>query len=78
MAPSASVQLDLPGGGGYGDPLERPAEQVLQDVIDGYVSIAAARDLYRVAIIYLGSDDRLVRMPEHFRVDVEATAVLRS
>jgi N-methylhydantoinase B len=78
VAPSASVQLDLPGGGGYGDPLERTAEQVLQDVIDGYVSIAAARDLYRVAIVYLGSDDRLVRMPEHFRVDVEATTVLRS
>jgi N-methylhydantoinase B len=47
-------------------------------VIDGYVSIAAARDLYRVAIVYAGSEGKLVRLPEHFRVDAEATAALRS
>ena len=27
------------GGGGYGDPLERPAEVVLEDVLDGRVSV---------------------------------------
>lgn len=40
--PDDEVQLCLPGGGGYGDPLARPAEQVLQDVVEGYVSIEAA------------------------------------
>jgi N-methylhydantoinase B len=38
-------RLDTPGGGGYGDPLSRPAEHVLADVREGYVSAeAAARD----------------------------------
>ena len=78
LAPSATVQLDLPGGGGYGDPLERSPEQVLQDVIDVYVSIEAARNLYCVAITYSGSEDQLVRLPEHFRVDGPTTEVLRS
>ena len=38
------------GGGGYGDPLERPAEQVLSDVLDLKVSLAAAREDYGVVI----------------------------
>jgi N-methylhydantoinase B len=78
LAPSASVQLNLPGGGGYGDPLERPPEQVLRDVVDGYVSIEAARSEYRVVVTYSGSQDQMVRLPEHFRVDGPATAALRS
>jgi N-methylhydantoinase B len=38
------------GGGGYGSPLERPAELVAEDVRQGYVSIAAAAELYGVVI----------------------------
>jgi N-methylhydantoinase B len=38
------------GGGGYGDPLERPPEVVLLDVLDGKVSRAAARGSYGVVI----------------------------
>jgi N-methylhydantoinase B len=38
------------GGGGYGSPLERPAELVAQDVRQGYVSIAAAAEHYGVVI----------------------------
>jgi N-methylhydantoinase B len=38
------------GAGGYGDPRQRPAEKVLQDVRRGYVSIAAARNDYGVVI----------------------------
>jgi N-methylhydantoinase B len=38
------------GGGGYGSPLERPAELVQEDVRQGYVSIAAAAELYGVVI----------------------------
>ena len=37
------MQLNLPGGGGYGDPFTRDPEAVLWDVIEGYVSIDAAR-----------------------------------
>lgn len=38
------------GGGGYGDPLERPADDVLADVRNGYVTAAAAYDAYGVVI----------------------------
>ena len=38
------------GGGGYGSPLARPPELVLEDVRQGYVSIAAAAELYGVVI----------------------------
>ena len=38
------------GGGGYGDPLDREPELVHRDVIDGYVSREAARDVYGVVI----------------------------
>ena len=30
------------GGGGYGDPKARPAEEVAADVLDGYLSVEAA------------------------------------
>jgi N-methylhydantoinase B len=38
------------GGGGYGDARERPIEHVLEDVRDGFVSVASAREDYGVAI----------------------------
>ena len=38
------------GGGGYGTPLERPVEEVQEDVKQGYVSLAAAAELYGVVI----------------------------
>ena len=38
------------GGGGYGDPMEREPVAVLEDVIDGYVTRAVARDEYGVII----------------------------
>lgn len=44
------VTLELPGGGGYGPPHEREPELVLDDVRNGYVSAAQARDAYGVAI----------------------------
>jgi N-methylhydantoinase B len=45
------VTIMTPGGGGYGDPLERPAEDVLNDVALGYVSLEAARRDYGVVIV---------------------------
>jgi N-methylhydantoinase B len=38
------------GGGGYGSPLERPVEDVREDVRQGYVSIEAAAELYGVVL----------------------------
>ncbi|MCW5890139.1 MAG: hydantoinase B/oxoprolinase family protein [bacterium] len=38
------------GGGGWGDPLARPAEKVLDDVLDEYVSVEGARRDYGVVL----------------------------
>ena len=77
LAPRDRVQLNLPGGGGYGDPLQRPVELVLNDVINGYVSLEAAERDYGVVIHYLGSQDQLVRPPHLYAIDDVATATLR-
>ena len=55
------------GGGGFGSPLERPAETVRDDVRQGYVSTEAARALYGVAID-----------PETLELDAEATERIRA
>ncbi|MEP7199526.1 MAG: hydantoinase B/oxoprolinase family protein, partial [Chloroflexota bacterium] len=47
--PQTRVQLNLPGGGGYGDPFARDPERVRDDVVNGYVSLAAAERDYGVA-----------------------------
>ena len=39
-----------PCGGGYGDPFERDPQSVLSDVLDGYISAAAAESDYGVLI----------------------------
>jgi N-methylhydantoinase B len=41
-----------PCGGGYGDPLERDAQAVLQDVLDEYVSVENARSQYGVVLAH--------------------------
>jgi N-methylhydantoinase B/oxoprolinase/acetone carboxylase alpha subunit len=44
------VVLSLPGGGGYGNPLERKPGLVARDVADGLVSTERAREVYNVAL----------------------------
>jgi N-methylhydantoinase B len=44
------VRILAPGGGGYGDPLERPTAQVAKDVEDGLVDAEEARAVYGVAM----------------------------
>ena len=63
--PGDIVRITAAGGGGYGPPHERPAEQVLTDVRRGFVSVEGAQRDYGVAI----RDDA---------VDAEATERLRS
>jgi N-methylhydantoinase B len=50
MAPDEVLVNNSGGGGGWGDPLERDEEAVLADVVNGYVSLDAARDDYGVVI----------------------------
>jgi hypothetical protein len=55
-----------PCGGGYGDPLERSAEKVLDDVLDGFCTVEHARTAYGVIVD-----------PVAETVDEVATAALR-
>jgi N-methylhydantoinase B len=62
-----AFRLRSGGGGGYGSPLERPVEDVRNDVRQGYVSVHEAAVLYGVVI-----DD------DTFKVNEGATALLRA
>jgi N-methylhydantoinase B len=56
------VTLNLPGGGGYGPPLEREPARVLEDVRNGYVSAERARIDYGVAVdLDRGTATRITR-----------------
>jgi len=50
LKPGDVVTIDAPGGGGYGNAVEREPEMVLTDVLEGCVSIESARSDYKVAI----------------------------
>jgi N-methylhydantoinase B len=45
-APDAQIHLRAPGAGGYGDPAARDRERLRDDVVNGYVSPAAAAAEY--------------------------------
>lgn len=47
---SERFTLRLPGGGGFYDPFSRDTAAVLNDVLDGFVSVEMARDKYGVVI----------------------------
>ncbi len=77
-APRSRVETALPGGGGYGDPFERDPAAVLDDVLNGYVSIEAAARDYGVVIRSSQRADEQVSMPRHFTIDAVATADKRA
>lgn len=66
-----SFERPSAGGGGYGDPLEREPAAVVDDVIDGYVSIERAALDYGVVI------DAVDPEIDHFVVDDSKTRQLR-
>jgi N-methylhydantoinase B len=70
LRPDARVRLDLPGGGGVGDPGQRDPQAVLADVVDGYVSVEAAEALYGVTI--RKHRRGRVLLPEDFEIQEEA------
>jgi len=54
------------GGGGWGDPLERDFDKVEWDVLNGYVSLKAAKDKYGCIID-----------PRTHKIDIKKTKILR-
>ncbi|HEX8013040.1 MAG TPA: hydantoinase B/oxoprolinase family protein [Casimicrobiaceae bacterium] len=64
--PAARLSIRSPGGGGFGDPLDRDVEAVMRDVRDELVSVQVATDAYGVVV----ADDGI-------SADPAATARLR-
>ena len=67
LADGDSATVVTAAGGGYGDPLERDPHRVLDDVLDEYVTLEQAREVYGVSI-----------EPETMTVDDGETAALRA
>lgn len=65
------VSYYSPTGGGYGDPLDRAPEKVLDDVLDGFISPDHARQNYGVVL-------KKVDDGYEWGLDAEATTRLRS
>jgi N-methylhydantoinase B len=57
LQPGETIISISSGGGGYGPPHERALEHVLHDVLDGWVSVARAREVYGVMIDENGALD---------------------
>jgi N-methylhydantoinase B len=70
-AAGESYEYHYGGGGGWGDPLRRPPERVLDDVLDEYVSVESARRDY--GVVLTGSLEDLT-----LAVDQAATERLRA
>jgi N-methylhydantoinase B len=61
------VYMRVASGGGYGDPLERNPQLVLEDIVDGIISLKAGREIYGVVLDETGQ-----------AVDLTATKSLRA
>lgn len=67
MAAGDRICFDYGGGGGWGDPLDRPADAVLDDVLDEYVSVEGARRDY--GVVLTGSLEELTLAVDHRATD---------
>ncbi len=67
VRPGDLVSYHTPGGGGYGDPLERDPSLVLADVSSGLIDEDAARDEYGVVIVGGRLDEAATRRLRHSR-----------
>jgi N-methylhydantoinase B len=72
LEPGALVRTRTNGGGGFGSPLDRPPEWVLEDVVDELISVEKAREVYGV-VISVGDPDLL-----EYELDAAATEAARA
>jgi N-methylhydantoinase B len=66
LGPGDYISIRSGGGGGYGHPHDRPTADVARDVVEGYIGVAVAGDVYGVVI------------DAHDAVDDERTRELRA
>jgi N-methylhydantoinase B len=62
VAAGQVIRIRTTGGGGWGDPLERPYDEVVRDVAWGKVSVDGARDSYAV-LLHRDGDDVVLDEP---------------
>jgi N-methylhydantoinase B len=65
------VRIRTTGGGGWGDPLERPVDEVLRDIAWRKVSVAGAREDYGVVLTEDGTADEAAT--EQLRQELRAS-----
>ena len=65
------LQLQTPGGGGFGNPFKRPLDQVLSDLEKGYISVQTAINVYGVRMDKDGNIDRKITAKS--RLELEKT-----
>jgi N-methylhydantoinase B len=75
LAPGEWIRGVEAGGGGYGDPLAREPEAVLNDVLERWVTPRAAREVYGVALAEQGGQGGAV---SSYTIDPSATEALRA
>jgi N-methylhydantoinase B len=61
-----TIRVERPGGGGLGDPRRRPVDKVVEDVRQGYVSVARAMADYGVALQMADGNAQLDEAKTHF------------
>ena len=73
---AAGDRLDVasPGGGGFGNPLEREIADVEADLNDGLIDLATAQAVYGVAV----AETRRILDREVYRLDPERTRIIRA
>lgn len=71
VQPGDSFTRPSAGGGGFGDPLDRSSEEVLEDVIDQYVSVERAERDYGVVIEVIDAE------LDEYKIDHQATETAR-
>lgn len=59
LRPGENIRGAECGGGGYGNPRGRDPERVLHDVLEGWVCVEQARDVYGVALTGRVADETL-------------------
>jgi N-methylhydantoinase B len=71
VEPGDVVSYYSPGGGGYGDPLERDPAKVLDDVLDEFITVEHAEQIY--GVLFDRVDDGY-----GYAVDASGTAARRA
>jgi N-methylhydantoinase B len=68
LARGDAYKMQSGGGGGFGDPTERPAALVAHDVAEGYVSATVASEVYGVVIGADGAADQAATLEQRGRL----------